>query len=91
MTAVRPDPAILPSASPTEPGEILVAVPDGPGRDAAATLSCRLHGIIAGAGDAAPVTIVVAAGEHATDPHLARVLECARECATSRGLGFVVR
>jgi hypothetical protein len=75
----------------TAPGEdaVVVAVPDG--RGAAATLSCRLHGVIAGAGEGATLTVVVVAGERADDPDIARVLHCARECATSRGLGFVVR
>ena len=90
MTAVRPDPALTPEAAlPVEPTEVVVAVPEGRGRDAAATLSCRLHGVIGEAGDA--LTIVVAAGDRADDPDLARVLACARECATSRGLDFVVR
>ncbi|HWN28164.1 MAG TPA: hypothetical protein VNP37_14445 [Actinomycetospora sp.] len=94
MTVLSPDPAITPEAGlPDEPAEVVVAVPDGPGRAAAATLSCRLHGVIAGAatGAAPSLTIVVAAGERATDPDLARVLACARESATSRGLGFEVR
>jgi hypothetical protein len=91
VTAARPDPAVVPIVSPSEPGEIVVAVPEGSGRDAAATLSCRLHGVISDVGTGVPVTLVVAAGDRATDPHLARVLACARECATSRGLDFVVR
>ena len=92
MTIVRPDPAITPEAAlPADPVEVVVAVPDGSGHAAAATLSCRLHGVITGTGAAAPVTVVVEAGERATDPDLARVLACARESATSRGLGFVVR
>ena len=60
-------------------------------------------GILAGAGDAeersstrvtgvgAPLTLVVEAGECAGDPDLVRVLDCALDRATSRGLGFVVR
>jgi hypothetical protein len=91
VTIVSPDPAITPEAGmPADPAEIVVAVPDG--RDAAATLSCRLHAVIAGTGDApSSLTVVVAAGERAADPDLARVLACARESATSRGLGFEVR
>jgi hypothetical protein len=90
VTIVSPDPSITPEAAlPPEPVEVLVAVPEG--RDAAATLSCRLHGVIAGAGAAASLTVVVAAGERASDPDLARVLACARESAASRGLGFEVR
>jgi hypothetical protein len=90
VTIVSPDPSITPEAAwPDEPVEVLVAVPEG--RDAAATLSCRLHAVIGGAGAAASLTVVVAAGERAHDPDLARVLACARECAASRGLGFEVR
>lgn len=70
----------------TEPAEVVVAVPADP-----ATLSCRLHGVIAGAGEGAVLTIVVDAGDRADDPDLARVLACAREAAAGRGLGFVVR
>jgi hypothetical protein len=84
--------AIEPTVEPTsqsDPAEIVVAVPDG--SRAAATLSCRLHGVINGAGVGAVLTVVVDAGERAADPDLARVLTCARECATSRGLGFTVR
>jgi hypothetical protein len=92
VTVISPDPAITPEAGLSdEPAQVVVAVPDGPGRAAAATLSCRLHGVIAGAGAAPSLTIVVAAGERASDPDLARVLACARESATSRGLGFEVR
>ena len=69
-----------------EPAEVVVAVPAD-----AATLSCRLHGVIAGAGEGAVLTIVVEAGHRATDPDLARVLACARDAAVGRGLGFVVR
>ena len=69
-----------------EHAEVVVAVPAD-----AATLSCRLHGVIAGAGEGAVLTIVVDAGDRAHDPDLARVLACAREAAVGRGLGFVVR
>ncbi|MFC5138538.1 hypothetical protein ACFPK1_09875 [Actinomycetospora rhizophila] len=69
-----------------EPAEVVVAVPGDP-----ATLSCRLHAVIAGAGEGAVLTVVVDAGDRADDPDLARVLACAREAATGRGLGFVVR
>ncbi|WP_433787804.1 hypothetical protein ACQPX6_13365 [Actinomycetospora sp. CA-101289] len=92
MTVISPDPAITPEAGlPDGPAEVVVTVPEGPGRVAAATLSCRLHAVIGGAGAAAPLTVVVAAGERADDPDLARVLACARESAVSRGLGFEVR
>jgi hypothetical protein len=77
--------------SPTTPdtGEIVIGVPAGP--RAAAVLSCRLHGVIAGAGPGASLTLVVEAGDRAADPDVARVLICARECAESRGLVLVVR
>ncbi|MEJ2859890.1 hypothetical protein [Actinomycetospora flava] len=81
MTTALPD-----ASTPTDPAEIVVAVPDD-----AATLSCRLHGVIAGAGEGAVLTIVVEAGDRAADPDLARVLSCARDAATGRGLGFVIR
>lgn len=71
------------------PAEIVVDVPEGAG--AAAVLSCRLHGLIAGAGEGASLTIVVEIGGRADDPDLARVLTCARDSAASRGLGLVVR
>ena len=74
----------------TDPAEVVVAVPDDPTVNAA-TLSCRLHGVIAGAGEGAELTIVVDAGDRAADPDLARVLACARDAALGRGLGFVVR
>ncbi|GLZ44306.1 hypothetical protein Acsp06_04910 [Actinomycetospora sp. NBRC 106375] len=70
----------------TDTAEIVVEVPADP-----ATLSCRLHGVIAGAGEGATLTVVVAAGERAAEPDLARVLTCARDAAAGRGLGFVVR
>lgn len=95
MTLVIPDPALTPEAgTPAEPAEVVVAVPEG--RDAAATLSRRLHGVIGGAGGssagtAPSLTVVVAAEGRADQPDIARVLACAHECATSRGLGFVVR
>ncbi len=84
MTTVMPE-------SPTNPdtGEIVIAVPAGP--RAAAVLSCRLHGVIAGAGPGASLTLVVEAGDRAADPDVARVLTCARESAESRGLVLVVR
>ena len=84
MTTVMPE-------SPTSPdtGEIVIAVPAGP--RAAAVLSCRLHGVIAGAGPGASLTLVVEAGDRAADPDVARVLTCARESAESRGLVLVVR
>ena len=84
MTTVMPE-------SPTSPdtGEIVIAVPGGP--RAAAVLSCRLHGVIAGAGPGASLTLVVEAGDRAADPDVARVLTCARESAESRGLVLVVR
>jgi hypothetical protein len=76
---------------PTTPdtGEIVIAVPAGP--RAAAVLSCRLHGVIAGAGPGASLTLVVEAGDRAADPDVARVLTCARESAESRGIVLVVR
>ncbi|MDD7937199.1 hypothetical protein PHK61_02060 [Actinomycetospora lutea] len=73
-----------------DPTEVVVTVAGDPAVDAA-TLSCRLHGVIAGAGEGAALTIVVEAGERADDPDLARVLACARDAAAGRGLGFVVR
>jgi hypothetical protein len=84
VTTVMPE-------SPTSPdtGEIVIAVPAGP--RAAAVLSCRLHGVIAGAGPGASLTLVVEAGDRAADPDVARVLTCARESAESRGLVLVVR
>jgi hypothetical protein len=82
-------PGVAPSGAHSP--EIVVTVPDGPARTAAATLSCRLHGVIGGAGEGAELTVVVEAGDRAGDPDLARVLTCARECAESRGLVLVVR
>jgi hypothetical protein len=84
VTTVMPE-------SPTSPdtGEIVIAVPAGP--RAAAVLSCRLHGVIAGAGPGASLTLVVEAGDRAADPDVARVLTCACESAESRGLVLVVR
>lgn len=73
----------------TDPAEIVIALPDGAG--AAATLSCRLHGVINGAGPGAVLTVVVEAGARAAEADVARVLDCARDCAASRGLGFLVR
>ncbi|MHC1562634.1 hypothetical protein ACR9E3_27030 [Actinomycetospora sp. C-140] len=74
------------STDSTDRAEIVVDVPADP-----ATLSCRLHGVIAGAGEGATLTVVVEAGERAAEPDLARVLACARDAALGRGLGFVVR
>lgn len=54
----------------------------------AATLSCRLHAVLA---DPATRSVVVEAGDRADDGDLGRVLACARDLATSRGLGFTVR
>jgi hypothetical protein len=90
VTAALPTPG-TPDLAPSDPSEIVVTIPDGPGRTAAATLSCRLHAVIAGAGDEARLTVVVEAGDRADDPDLARVLTCAHDCVTRRGLGFVVR
>jgi hypothetical protein len=87
VTTVMPDSPTTPT--PHDPGEIVIAVPAGP--RAAAVLSCRLHGVIAGAGPGASLTLVVEAGARAADPDIARVLTCARECAESRGLVLVVR
>lgn len=84
MTTVMPESPMFPDT-----GEIVIAVPAGP--RAAAVLSCRLHGVIAGAGPGASLTLVVEAGDRAADPDVARVLTCARECAESRGLVLVVR
>lgn len=72
--------------APTDHAEIVVHLPED-----AATLSCRLHGVITGAGEGAVLTVVVDAGDRAADPDLARVLACARDAATDRGLGFLVR
>lgn len=82
MTTVMPRPA-----RPDGQAEVVVGVGE---QTAAAALSCRLHGLIAGVGEE-PLTVVVEAGDRADDPDLARVLVCARERAASRGLGFVVR
>jgi hypothetical protein len=89
VTAAIPTPDATAPPAAADPAEIVVAVPDGP--RAAAALSCRLHGVINGAGVGAALTVVVEAGERADDADVARVLTCARECAASRGLGFVVR
>ncbi|MDD7964904.1 hypothetical protein [Actinomycetospora lemnae] len=88
MTTMTPDPPI--PAESSDPLEVVVDLPAG---SSAATLSCRLHGVIGGAatGTAAALTVVVEAGDRAADPDVARVLACARDCAVSRGLGFVVR
>jgi hypothetical protein len=89
VTAAIPTPDTTATTATADPAEIVVTVPDG--SRAAATLSCRLHGVINGAGVGAALTVVVEAGERADDADVARVLTCARECAASRGLGFVVR
>ena len=73
-------------SSPVTPAEdVVVPVPDTVD---AATLSCRLHAVIA---DPATLTVVVEAGDRADAPDLARVLGCARDAAVGRGLGFVIR
>jgi hypothetical protein len=87
VTTVMPESPTTPTTD--DAGEIVVAVPAGP--RAAAVLSCRLHGVLAGAGPGASLTLVVEAGDRAADPDVARVLTCARECAQSRGLVLVVR
>ena len=90
MTTVMSVSPTSPPTPPTpDPAEIVVAVPAGP--RAAAVLSCRLHGVIAGAGPGASLTLVVEAGDRAADPDVARVITCARESAESRGLVLVVR
>lgn len=82
-------PAIPATPPATDPAEVVVTVPAGP--RAAGVLSCRLHGVLAGAGLGAALTVVVEAGTRAADPDIARVLTCARERAASRGLAFDVR
>ncbi|GAA4913349.1 hypothetical protein EV188_110157 [Actinomycetospora succinea] len=77
---------LISAAEAAEPAEeVVVPVP---GTVDAATLSCRLHAVMA---DPTTHTVVVEAGERADDPDLARVLACARDTAASRGLEFVVR
>ena len=94
MTTLTPDPVTdLDTTGAGSPSEIVVTLPPEDGRRAAAGLSCRLHAAIGGASPGVPgsVTVVVVAGERAAEPDVARVLACARDSATSRGLGFEVR
>lgn len=69
------------------PGEFLVAVRGVPGRRTVPGLSCRLHEAIgaATAGDVLTVDLGVAS---AADPAIERILVCARESATARGVTF---
>lgn len=84
MTTVTPAPAGSAScAAPAE--EVVVPVP---GTVDAATLSCRLHAVIA---DPTTLTVVVEAGVRADEADLGRVLDCARDAAAGRGVAFVVR
>ncbi|MEJ2887166.1 hypothetical protein [Actinomycetospora aeridis] len=68
---------------PTE--EVVVGVPDTVD---AATLSCRLHAVIA---DPTTLSVTVEAGTRAGADDLGRVLDCARGAADGRGVGFTVR
>jgi hypothetical protein len=65
--------------------EVVVGVPDTVD---AATLSCRLHAVIA---DPTTLAVVVEAGARADDDDLGRVLDCARDAAEGRGVDFTVR
>lgn len=69
-------------------GEVTVAVRGTPGGPRTApALSCRLHEAIAAASTGDVLTVDLGAVS-AADTAVERVLVCARECATSRGLTF---
>ena len=72
------------------PDGALVAVLGEPSRHTASLLSCRLHEALDTVGDRTELVVDLGVAS-AADPAIARVLLCARESATDRGIAFAVR